>query len=113
MRKITSCLAWTSVICALGLPYLAMRLGEVEIYHTAGMARYTWLAFFALPIAIGSILCGLYHKKRKEPHGGTIAAGIFCLAVIFCRTAIHWPFSKSEKYFQYLDNMYLKHLTLC
>ena len=65
-RVLGNLLFWMTLISPLFSFQIVCLLGEVDIFQTSGMIRYTWVMLFFIPIGILSILIGIKLKKNKQ-----------------------------------------------
>lgn len=57
-------------------------LGEVDIFQTPGMIRYTWVMLLFIPIGILSILIGIKLKKNKQNYKKNFIAAFICIPLL-------------------------------
>ena len=61
---------------------LAGIIGEVEIFSSAGIVRYSWIMWLFMPFPICSILIGKKLKQYKQDYLKIYIAGFVCLALL-------------------------------
>ena len=82
LKVIGNILFWATSVSPLLAFALVCSVGEVEIFGTAGMLRYSWLMWLFIPIGVLSLVFGKRLKKRGERYKKNCIIALICLPLL-------------------------------
>lgn len=89
------------VLSILSMPIsfmLSTTIGEVEIFEIAGIIRYSWVAYFFLPICILCFIVGGRLKRNGERYKKQYVAAIICIPLLLIFGSFRFIFAEFHEY---------------
>lgn len=73
---------WLTILSPIVSFSLASIIGEVEIFGTAGIIRYSWIIWLFIPLCILSFIVGKKLKQYKQKYKKNFIVAFICLPLL-------------------------------
>ena len=77
---------------------LSTYIGEVDVFGTAGMLRYSWIMWLFVPVGILSILIGIKLKKNNQKYKKNLIIAFVCVPLLLIFGSYRFLFNDTVSY---------------